>query len=68
MMLYDALEEILPFPDCAKNTICNCFSGLQIHNNVTQGLQIPADRYSCVVPFTISVKLQIVKQTFKKSV
>ena len=44
MMLYDALEEILPFPDCAKNTICNCFSGLQIHNNVTQGLQIPADR------------------------
>ena len=43
-MLYDALEEILPFPDCAKKTICNCFSGLQIHNNVTQGLQIPADR------------------------
>ena len=43
MMLYDALEEILPFHDCAKNTICNCFSGLQIHNNVPQGLQIPAD-------------------------
>ena len=22
MMLYDALEEILPFPDCAKLYIC----------------------------------------------